>query len=258
MASLLSLVSAAAMLPLAMGAAILPRGTEIVGGTQAGAGEFPYIVSLQENGFGHICGGVLVNARTVVTAGHCTVNSTATNVKVRAGTNTWNSGGTLVSVSSLVLHPGYKEDSQGVPDNDVGVWHLSSSIPTSSTVAYAKLTASGSDPAAGSTVTTAGWGTTSENSQSIPARLNKVSVPVIARATCNTDYSGEITTNMFCAGLTQGGKDSCSGDSGGPIVDASGTVVGVVSWGQGCAEAGFPGVYTRLGNYISFINSNLA
>jgi trypsin len=62
---------------------------------------------------------------------------------------------------------------------------------------------------------------------------------------------------MFCAGLAAGGKDSCSGDSGGPIVDAStGVLLGLVSWGQGCAEAGFAGVYSRLGNYVTYVNSN--
>jgi trypsin len=62
---------------------------------------------------------------------------------------------------------------------------------------------------------------------------------------------------MFCAGLAQGGKDSCSGDSGGPIVDSTGTLQGLVSWGQGCAEAGFAGVYVRLGTLLTFVNSHL-
>ncbi|RFU79935.1 trypsin-like serine protease [Trichoderma arundinaceum] len=257
MAPVSALVSALMLPALALGAAIQPRGADIVGGTSAALGEFPYIVSLS-NSNGHFCGGVLVNSRTVVTAGHCSVDTSASSVKVRAGTLTWASGGTQVGVSQIIVHPNYVVRSGGIPDFDVAVWHLSSPIAASSTIGYAKLTASGNDPASGSTVTTAGWGTTNENSNTLPARLLKVSVPVVSRTTCNSDYSGGVTNNMFCAGLTQGGKDSCSGDSGGPIVDASGTLIGVVSWGNGCAEAGFPGVYTRLGNFISFINANLA
>jgi trypsin len=61
---------------------------------------------------------------------------------------------------------------------------------------------------------------------------------------------------MFCAGLAAGGKDSCQGDSGGPIIDSSKTLVGVVSWGAGCAQPGKPGVYSSIGALRSFITSN--
>jgi trypsin len=138
---------------------------------------------------------------------------------------------------------------------------LSTSIPTSSSISYAKLAASGSDPASGTTLSVAGWGTTSSGGNSLPVNLLKVDVPVISRATCNSDYgSGRVTSAMFCAGLTQGGKDSCQGDSGGPIVNAGSRVqLGVVSWGEGCAAAGAPGVYSNLGSstLASFIASNL-
>lgn len=87
----------------------------------------------------------------------------------------------------------------------------------------------------------------------------KVDVPVISRSICTDQYSSvnRITSNMVCAGYSEGGKDACSGDSGGPLVDGSGTLVGVVSWGTGCAQAGFPGVYTRVGNYIEWIANNI-
>lgn len=101
-------------------------------------------------------------------------------------------------------------------------------------------------------------GTTTEGSSSLPARLNKVSVPVVSRATCQSEYGrSAVTTNMFCAAQAQGGKDSCQGDSGGPIVDANGVLQGLVSWGNGCAEPGFAGVYSRLGALVSFVNANL-
>jgi trypsin len=101
-------------------------------------------------------------------------------------------------------------------------------------------------------------GTTSEGGK-ISASLRKVSVPVLDRASCQTEYKDfqPVTDNMFCAGQTKGGKDSCQGDSGGPIIDAATkTLVGLVSWGNGCAEAGFAGVYSRLGNYVDYINSH--
>lgn len=82
----------------------------------------------------------------------------------------------------------------------------------------------------------------------------KVSVPVTDRETCRSQYgAGEITDNMVCAGLDEGGKDACQGDSGGPLVDEQGTLVGVVSWGQGCAQAGFSGVYARVGSFVEWI-----
>ena len=101
-------------------------------------------------------------------------------------------------------------------------------------------------------------GTTSSGGSTLPAALRKVTVPVVSRDTCRANYgSSAITTAMFCAGETSGGEDSCQGDSGGPIVTESSRVMqGIVSWGNGCALAGFPGVYTRVGNFVSWINSN--
>jgi trypsin len=62
---------------------------------------------------------------------------------------------------------------------------------------------------------------------------------------------------MFCAGLKEGGKDSCQGDSGGPIVDEDNVLIGTVSWGEGCAAAGKPGVYARVASLLDYINKDL-
>ncbi|KAL5116699.1 hypothetical protein ACEQ8H_005448 [Pleosporales sp. CAS-2024a] len=253
--------------PALISAAAIPQDPEfpesdfpedpIVGGTTASAGDFPFIVSIQRSG-SHFCGGSLLNANTVLTAAHCAVGQTASTLQIRAGSLSRSSGGTLVKVSSIKVNPSYNA---GTYNNDIAIMKLATSIPTSSTISYARVAASGTDPAAGTGLTVAGWGTTTSGGSSLPVNLLKVDVPVISRATCNSDYgSGAVTTAMFCAGLTQGGKDSCQGDSGGPIVDTASRVqLGVVSWGDGCAAAGAPGVYSNLGlaSMASFISSNL-
>ncbi|KAL1596847.1 hypothetical protein SLS59_007588 [Nothophoma quercina] len=245
----------AGLMASAVSAAPTPQDSvDIVGGTVAAAGDFPFIVSLQQSG-SHFCGGSLLDSRTVVTAAHCTVGQTASALTVRAGSLNRNSGGTLVRVSSIKVHPSF---SSSTLNNDVAIWKLATAIPTSSTISYATLPASGSDPTSGTTTTVAGWGTLTENGSS-PTTLRKVDVPIISRTTCRNNYSvSEITDNMVCAGVAAGGKDSCQGDSGGPLINSSTRqLVGIVSWGDGCAQAGKPGVYSRVGTLLSFINANL-
>lgn len=87
------------------------------------------------------------------------------------------------------------------------------------------------------------------------ASLYKVDVPIVDRDTCNDAYGGDITDGMVCAGLEAGGKDACQGDSGGPLT-IDGTLVGVVSWGNGCARPGYYGVYSNVGKFADWIESN--
>ena len=102
-----------------------------------------------------------------------------------------------------------------------------------------------------------GWGTTS------PRRSNvrmQVEVPIVSRSTCKHAYSGyrTIDNSMICAGYAEGGKDSCAGDSGGPMVcdeDNKFFLEGVVSWGRGCARPGFYGVYANVRHFKDWIES---
>ena len=91
--------------------------------------------------------------------------------------------------------------------------------------------------------------------------LMYVRVPAITNTQCNTAYGGSITDSMICAGyLGEGGKDACQGDSGGPFVCNDGgkaIIAGVVSWGYGCAEANYPGVYARNTMVLDWIKSNM-
>ena len=126
-----------------------------------------------------------------------------------------------------------------------------------------------------------GFGTTSADSDAPSSRLLTVNVNILTNFECrakNTIYSGKVDSNMICAGVAQGenifdifdifdnifaqgGKDACKRDSGGPLVAQLGgraNLVGVVSWGQGCAEASYPGVYTRVASFRSWIDKQVA
>ncbi|KAH6692220.1 extracellular trypsin protease [Plectosphaerella plurivora] len=226
---------------------------KIVGGNAAEAGEFPFIVSLQRRG-NHFCGGTLLNENTVLTAAHCS-SANAASVSVRAGSlvsGIFHSGGILSEVSSIEIHPQF--DIKRPFDSDVAIWKLSTPIPKSQNIGYATLAAADSDPTARTLMTAAGWGTTAAEGRP-PDSLRKVDVPVIGRNTCRGFYGNDVTGTMFCAGLVEGGKDSCQGDSGGPLIDANTkTLMGVVSWGRGCADARSPGVYARVDAMRSFID----
>jgi hypothetical protein len=106
--------------------------------------------------------------------------------------------------------------------------------------------------------TTMGWGATSSGGWSSNVLL-EVDVPI--DNSCGNYSNSEITNNMVCAGDNNGGEDSCQGDSGGPLImtndEGEYELIGIVSWGYGCAEAGYPGVYsriwTRLGWFFDYI-----
>ena len=95
--------------------------------------------------------------------------------------------------------------------------------------------------------TTMGWGATSSGGWG-STYLLEVDVPI--DNSCGNYSNWEITNNMVCAGDNNGGEDSCQGDSGGPLIMTNGDgeyeLIGIVSWGYGCAEAGYPGVYSRI------------
>ncbi|CAM4470479.1 unnamed protein product [Lepidochelys kempii] len=90
-----------------------------------------------------------------------------------------------------------------------------------------------------------------------PDLLQCLKVPVLSPSKCSGAYPGQITSNMICIGYLEGGKDSCQGDSG-VLVVCNGRLQGIVFWGIGCAQKGYPGVYTKACNYVSWIQNTIA
>ncbi|KAH7313822.1 trypsin-like cysteine/serine peptidase domain-containing protein [Stachybotrys elegans] len=251
-------MAALAALPAALAARIPSTdnafsAAKIIGGEATKLGEFPYILSLEDE-WGPACGAVLLNADTVVTAANCIDWMEDPQLYVRAGSLETMSGGVTANVSAFFLHPNWNDTPV---DNDIAVMKLSSPIAESPVIGYARLPPFGSDPSEGTILSVAGWGSLDPYEMQHPDALMRVDVPVVGRAKCQAQLSEFldliVTESMFCAGFDEGGQDACWGDSGGPIVDGSGTLVGLVSWGHLCAVPLAPGVYTRIGNLIDFI-----
>tara|TARA_Y100000590_G_scaffold427935_1_gene538686 strand:- start:734 stop:2548 length:1815 start_codon:yes stop_codon:yes gene_type:complete len=202
--------------------------------------KYPFMVSIQSSWGGHFCGGSLVREDWVVTAAHCVQGESPSGLQVKIGLHNVNgtTGSETRYVDQVITHPSYDGWSL---DNDYALLHLTQS----STFEPIPLITDESHDNDGIWSTTMGWGATSSGGWSSDVLL-EVGVPIDD----DCGYIGnEITNNMICAGDSNGGEDSCQGDSGGPlIVEWNGEyeLIGIVSWGYGCADAGYPGVYSRI------------
>lgn len=235
----------------------------IVGGEEAADGEFPHQVSLRSIGAlgsTHFCGASIIDKDWILTAAHCCANHGPLNMHVVAGgikLNNFENEEENRNLEHVISHPNYDSS---ILINDICLLKLKESLEWTDFVQPIALPAGGQMTEAGTDCIVTGWGTLSEGAFGLPNVLNKVTVPVVSDEECNADYGSSginVADSMICAGLKEGGKDSCQGDSGGPFV-CGGELVGVVSWGVGCARKGYPGVYTENSYYVDWIAETMA
>lgn len=229
------------------GATVTPK---IVGGTDAAASTHPFQVGLmyknavRDDFNDQFCGGTLVAQKYVVTAAHCSdfIGNAAAEVQVLAGTQRLDQSGRRINISRVNVHPSWNTRTM---DYDVSVWELSEAVTD---IAFASL-ASAQPTVAGTSLRVTGWGSLAYQGY-YPINLQQVDVPYVATSGGYCQYQGGITSRMICAGTA--GKDSCQGDSGGPLTLDGGSgytvLAGIVSYGNGCALANYPGVYTNVAN----------
>uniref|UniRef100_A0A1Y9J0J4 trypsin n=1 Tax=Anopheles quadriannulatus TaxID=34691 RepID=A0A1Y9J0J4_ANOQN len=228
------------------------NGHRVVGGFQIDVSDAPYQVSLQYFN-SHRCGGSVLDNKWVLTAAHCTQGLDPSSLAVRLGSSEHATGGTLVGVLRTVEHPQY--DGNTI-DYDFSLMELETELTFSDLVQPVELPEHEEPVEPGTMATVSGWGNTQSAVESSDF-LRAANVPTVSHEDCSDAYMsfGEITERMLCAGYQQGGKDACQGDSGGPLV-ADGKLVGVVSWGYGCAQPGYPGVYGRVASVRDWVREN--
>ncbi|MFI9393942.1 serine protease [Streptomyces bauhiniae] len=253
----LSLAATLTAIPL-IGAAPAVADSVVVGGFPIDVSQAPWTVALSSRDrfggsrAGQFCGGVAIAPTTVLTAAHCVADDVlgtppnqVRDLKVIAGrTDLLATDGQETAVRDIKVNPEYDAATNA---GDYAVLTLAEPVPQSAVVPMAAA----GDPAyaAGTEALVSGWGDTSGGG-AYTNRLRAARVHVLADDLCTRAYPGGRNgtyraASMLCAGEAAGGPDACQGDSGGPLV-ARGRLIGLVSWGSGCGQAGSPGVYTRV------------
>ncbi|XP_040822156.1 plasma kallikrein [Ochotona curzoniae] len=231
----------------------------IVGGMNSSSGEWPWQVSLQVKlaSQNHACGGSIIGNQWILTAAHCFDGLLFPDV--------WRIYGGILHLSEItketpfsrikkiIIHPSYQISEIG---HDIALIQLQTPLNYTD---YQKAVCLPSKEDTNIIYTNCwitGWGYTKEKGK-IQNTLQKATVPLVTNAECQKSYRDhKITEQMICAGYKEGGKDACKGDSGGPLVckySSNWHLVGITSWGEGCARRDHPGVYTKVAEYVDWI-----
>ncbi|CAJ1349270.1 unnamed protein product [Effrenium voratum] len=234
------------------------NGPKIVNGQDASHCEWRWQVSLRSLSGFHFCGGALISPKWVMSAAHC-VDGASSFVIVVGDFDKDSSSDEherTHNVLRVISHESYDSSTMS---HDFALIELEQEVDMTQCVATACLPDAHVDVGQDCYIT--GWGTLSSGGSS-PSRLQEGLVIALSNTECNARYSGSVEDNMLCAqGTAAGGiVDACQGDSGGPLVcpraDGRHVLHGATSWGYGCAQAQYPGVWARIASILPWIHDH--
>ncbi|XP_051733469.1 enteropeptidase [Ctenopharyngodon idella] len=233
----------------------------VVGGQDAQEGAWPWIVSLHWLGR-HVCGATLIDREWLITAAHCVygknvhLSNWAAMLGLHSQFGTDNPNRQIHYIDQIIMHKRYNRITK---ESDFALMHLQTPVSYTDYIQPICLPDPGAQIEEGRKCFIAGWGLLSESGD-VANVLQEAVVPLLSNTQCQEwlpEYN--ITDRILCAGYTEGGVDSCKGDSGGPLMcEEAGhwVLVGATSFGIGCARPQRPGAYARVSQFIDWVVEN--
>jgi len=235
----------------------------IVGGTAASVDEFPWLVALiKRQGYSvyQFCGATIINNKYLLTAAHCFGDGTSpyglyASIADHDLSTMTETESVTVKIKQVILHPGYVKATH---QNDIAVLKLATTLQFSKRIVPACLP-SMKETYSGMRGIIAGWGAVEFKGEASDVQL-KAQINLLPNSVCGRKYilAGTVIVDSMLCGEEKN-TDTCQGDSGGPLVVKKGDrfyLPGVVSFGRGCADDSFPGVYTRVSSFMNWILEN--
>ncbi|XP_075976826.1 trypsin, alkaline C-like [Anticarsia gemmatalis] len=238
-----------------------PLDSRIIGGSVTTIDNYPEVATLLYSGnfvnFRQYCGGSILNQRAVLTAAHCVheFKNVPAAWRIRVGSAFAYSGGVLHTGSRIIMHPDYDRFNT---ESDIGMIHTATPIAyINNAVQPARIAGTNYNLVDNQVVWAVGWGVTDTVNWQHSEQLRHVQIWTVNQELCRERYVGRnITDNMLCVGwLGVGGRGTCRGDSGSPLYH-NGVVVGICSFGRGCAEPDYPTVNVRVSRFTTWIQAN--
>ncbi len=244
------------------------KDTRIVGGKNAEITSYPWQIGIVQAGRptfgGQFCGGSIIDEFWILTAAHCLEDiESPSDIEIVAGISSLNDDENVIriKVTDIISHEDFSGSSY---QNDIALLRLAKPLPLNG-ANIDKIELLSEEEAeelliAGALLTVTGWGNTVSNGNKYPSILQEVTIPLVPNENVVSSYGSFFVPELMIAAgfFEEGGKDACQGDSGGPLVirnanDDRWLLAGIVSFGQGCAEPEFPGVYTRVSSFLDWI-----